>query len=328
MQSIIPPKLQAGDEVRVVAPSRSLSMIGEEVQTIAKKRFSDLGLQLSFGEHVCESDEFVSSSIASRVEDLHDAFADKKVKAVISVIGGFNSNQLLRFINWEIIKHNPKIFCGYSDITALCNSIFERTGLVTYYGPHYSSFGQKNYFDYTLEHFRKCFMNDASFTVEPSEQWSDDAWYADQADRHLSNNDGYLVLHEGEARGTIIGGNLCTFNLLQGTEYMPSLDGSVLFLEDDYESVPHTFDRDLQSLIHQPGFSGVKGLVIGRFQKSSNMTNALLSQIIESKKELKNLPVIAGTDFGHSDPKITFPIGGTVKISSVKDHSIIEILAH
>lgn len=324
MKKIFPTKLQADDEVRVVTPARSLSMINEETKEIANRRFADLGLKLSFGKHVNESDELLSSSIKSRIEDLHEAFSDKNVKAVITVIGGFNSNQLLRYLDWELIKNNPKIFCGYSDITALNNVIFAKTGLVTYSGPHYSTFGQKLYFDYTLEYFKKCLMDEAPFEITASENWSDDLWFLDQNKREPIKNAGYLVINEGRAEGTILGANLCTFNLLQGTEYFPDLSGAVLFLEDDGTSNAVTFDRDLQSLIHLPGFEKVKGLVIGRFQKSSKMTNDLLTKIIKTKKELDNLPAIANVDFGHTDPKITFPVGGEVKIDGAK----IQIVRH
>jgi muramoyltetrapeptide carboxypeptidase LdcA involved in peptidoglycan recycling len=137
-----------------------------------------------------------------------------------------------------------------------------------------------------------------------------------------------LVINEGSASGTIIGGNLCTLNLLQGTEYFPDLKDSVLFIEDDYESLPHTFDRDLQSLIHVPGFEGVKGIVIGRFQKKSEMTNEKLIKIIKTKKELAKLPVLAGVDFGHTDPKITFPVGGAVNMQVKQGSCRLEILEH
>ena len=109
-------------------------------------------------------------------------------------------------------------------------------------------------------------MSNDQIEIKPSESWSDDQWYKDQDKRNLIKNDGWLVINEGKANGTIIGGNLCTFNLLQGTEYMPDLNNSILFLEDDYLSNPETFDRDLQSLIHLPDFNKVKGIVIGRFQ--------------------------------------------------------------
>jgi len=324
MNRIVPQKIKAGDEVRVIAPSRSLGIISDEAKVIANKRFKELGLKLTFGKHVDEIDDFASSKIESRLEDLHTAFSDKNVKAVITVIGGFNSNQLLSYIDWDIIRNNPKILCGYSDITALNNAFFAKTSLVTYSGPHYSTFGQKLHFDYTLDYFKKCLMSDDPFLINPSNDWSDDPWYKSQEERNLIKNEGYFVIHDGEAEGTLLGANLCTFNLLHGTEYMPKLENSILFIEDDSESLPHTFDRDLQSLIHQPDFANVRGLVIGRFQKESEITNNLLKQIIDSKRELANLPVIANVDFGHTDPKITFPVGGTVKISG----SNIEILKH
>ena len=127
-----------------------------------------MGLKLNFGKHLEEKDEFVSSSVKSRIEDLHDAFRDQNVKAIITVIGGFNSNQLLKYLDWNLIKNNPKIFCGYSDITALNNAIFANTGLISYSGPHYSTFGQELYFEYTLEYFKKCFFSEDQFEIIPS----------------------------------------------------------------------------------------------------------------------------------------------------------------
>ena len=328
MNKIIPPKLNKGDLIKIIAPSRSLGLLSEEIKLIANNRFKSIGLGLSFGKNIKEQDDFASSSIKSRIDDLHQAFVDKSVKAIITVIGGFNSNQLLNYIDWELIKENPKIFCGYSDITALNNAIFAKTGLITYSGPHYSSFGQKLHFEYTLDYFQKCLFSNTSFVIKPSKQWSDDKWYLNQDQRKLIHNNGFFIINSGETKGTIVGANLCTLNLLQGTEYMPKLENTILFIEDDYESAPHTFDRDLQSLIHQPDFVGVKAIIIGRFQKASKMTNNLLTRIVRSKKELRNIPVIANVDFGHTDPKITFPVGGSAKIAAKKSLAKIEITEH
>lgn len=328
MQKIYPNKLQKGDTIRVIAPARSLGIISQGLRDVAKSRFKELGLTLTFSQHVEERDDFNSSSIESRISDLHDAFSDKNVKAVLSVIGGFNSNQLLDSIDWDLIRSNPKILCGFSDITALNNSIFAKTGLVTYSGPHYSTFGQRLHFDYTLAYFKRCIMESGEFTVAPSNQWSDDEWYRNQEERKLMHNDGFWVLNEGNTQGTLLGANLCTFNLLQGTQFIPDLSDSILFIEDDSESQPHHFDRDLQSVIHQPNFFGVKGIVIGRFQNDSNMTKSLLKQIVKSKKRLEHLPIIGNVDFGHSDPKITFPVGGTVSLSVSKGKAELKIIEH
>jgi muramoyltetrapeptide carboxypeptidase len=328
MSFVYPQKLKAGDEVRIISPSRSLAIIGEETRRIAGERFAELGLKLSFGKHVEEIDDFNSCSVASRLEDLHAAFADPNVKGVLTVVGGFNSNQLLRGIDWALIKSNPKVFCGFSDITALNNSILAKTGLVTYSGTHYSTFGMKNHFDYALEHFKKAVMGDEQINVLPSKEWTDDHWFLDQDNRQPIPNEGWLVIREGQAQGSIRGGNLCTFNLLQGTEYMPTLADTILFVEDDEESLPHHFDRNLVSLIQQPDFSGVRAIVVGRFQQASKMSNDLLRQMIESKKELADLPVIANVDFGHTNPLITYPIGGEVDILADKSAPKITITKH
>ena len=127
---MIPPKLQPGDEIRVIAPARSLGIISPENREIATKRLEELGFTVSFSDHVEEQDEFDSSSLQSRIADLHAAFEDKNVKGMFTVIGGFNSNQLLKYIDYDLIKKNPKILCGYSDITALSNAIYAKTGMV------------------------------------------------------------------------------------------------------------------------------------------------------------------------------------------------------
>lgn len=316
MKKIYPKKLEKGDEIRVIAPSSSMAIISKEIRDIANQRLTDLDFNITYGKNIEEIDGLGSSSIKSRVADLHKAFLDKKVKAVFAVIGGFNCNELLRYIDWSIIKNNPKIFIGYSDTTALQNAIFAKTGLVTYSGPAWSTFGQKLHFDYTLDYFKKCIMSDDVFTILPSENWTDDEWYRNQDKRELIKNDGYVVINKGKASGTLLGANLCTLNLLQGTEYFPNLKNSVLFLEDDHESKLVNFDRDLQSLIHQPSFKNVRGIVIGRFQKASGVTAEMLTEIIKSKAELKHIPVIANIDFGHSSPIITFPIGGEVSIDT------------
>jgi len=328
MKTIFPNKLKKGDKVMVVAPSDSLSIISREMRLISNERFIKMGLELSFAKNVYELDEFDSSSIESRVNDLQEAFSDKSVKGVFAVIGGFNCNQLLRYINWSLIKKNPKVFVGYSDTTALQNAIYAKTGLVTYSGPAYAKFGQKLYFDYTLEYFKKCLVNNEKYNILSSESWSDDRWFMDQENRNLIKNDGWLFINNGEAKGIILCGNICTFNLLQGTEYFPNISNSILFLEDDAESKLTNFDRDLQSLIHLPNFNKVKGIVIGRFQNASKIKNESLIKVIKLKKELSHIPVLANVDFGHTDPMITFPIGGEAQLIVSDKKSVLKIIKH
>lgn len=173
------------------------------------ERFADLGLTPTFGEHVDEDDEFRSASIASRVEDLHAAFSDDRVAGIITVIGGFNSNELLPHLDWDLIASHPKIICGYSDITALLNAIQARTGLITYSGPHWSTFGMRDHFEPTGQWFRAALMESGPKAIEPSQVWTDDPWFADQDHRDPKPNPGWTPLRDGTASGRIVGGNLC-----------------------------------------------------------------------------------------------------------------------
>jgi muramoyltetrapeptide carboxypeptidase LdcA involved in peptidoglycan recycling len=311
-----------------VAPARSLAMIGADTRAVADRRLGSVGLKVSFGQHVETCDDFVSSSVAERVADLHEAFADPHVDGILTVIGGFNSNQLLRRIDYELIAANPKVFCGFSDITALQNAIYARSGLVTYSGPHYSSFGMGQHFDYSEAAFRACVFDSEPLNVLPAPKWSDDEWWLDQDHRQVETSTGWWVINPGRAEGTVVGGNQCTFNLVHGTEFMPELDGSVLFLEDDAAVKPWDFDRDLVSIIQQPGFEAVRALVIGRFQRASDMTLPLLKQIVTTKPELSDLPVMANVDFGHTTPIITFPIGGTAQLVAEPEDPRLTITHH
>lgn len=304
-----PSQLKAGDELRVIAPSRSLAIVKGEQRRLAEERLTELGFHVSYGDTTLMHDDFFSNSIEDRIADLHAAFKDPNVKGILTAVGGYNANQLLRTIDYELIQANPKVICGYSDITAILLAIYKKTGLTTYIGPYFSSFGMKAGLEYTLDYFKKASMDQNDFELMPSDTWSEDPWHLEAEDRSFYTNHGYMIIQEGEAEGTIIGGNLSTITLLQGTEYMPSLDNSILFIEDDEEVHPFIFDRQLQSLLQQPDAAGIKGIIIGRFQKESGMTDYALHEIIASKQELRGIPVIANANFGHVSPVATIPIG-------------------
>jgi muramoyltetrapeptide carboxypeptidase len=324
----VPPKLRAGSSVRVIAPARSLAIIGQDTRAEADRKLAALGLRVSFGEHVEVADDFASSPVGDRLADLHAAFADPHVDGILTVLGGFNSNQLLTGIDYDLIAANPKVMCGFSDITALSGALLARSGLVTYSGPHYSTFGMKRHFEYTEAGFRACLMAADPIELSPAPAWSDDLWFLDQENRRLEPGTDWWVLQEGAAQGTIVGGNLCTVNLLQGTPFMPSLDDAVLFAEDDEQSKPWDFDRNLVSLLHQPGFAGVRALVIGRFQRDSGMTRELLTQIVATKPQLAGLPVIGNVDFGHTTPALTFPVGGGIEVRADRAGPRLTITRH
>jgi muramoyltetrapeptide carboxypeptidase len=325
---MIAARLQRGDELRIVSPAVSLGFIPEDQQLTARERLEGLGLRCSFSTNAEVMDRFDSSPVVARVSDLQDAFADRGVKGILTTLGGYNSNGLLGYLDYDLIRANPKIFCGFSDITALATAIYARTGLVTYSGPHFTTFGMKRGVDYTLKYFERCLMSEEPFEVQPADHSSDDLWYQDQENREFIPNPGYEVMYEGEAEGKLLGGNLGTLCLLFGTPYMPNLEGSILLLEDDEEVNAVHFDRELQSLIHQPGFEGVRGIMFGKFQRASNMGLETLMAIVESKRELEGKPVVAGASFGHTTPQFTFPIGGNGSLHAGEGTALLSINVH
>lgn len=322
-------KLELGDEIRIIAPSKSMKVLTKEQIDNAKIKLENMGFKVSYGKHVFESDEYYEcASINSRLEDFNEALKDKNVKCIIAARGGYNVNQLLDKIDYELVNKNKKIICGFSDITALLNAIYKKTGIQTFSGPVFSNFGMKRGFEYTEEYFKKILMNDEKIEIKSSEFFSDDKWYKNQEERNFIKNNGIKIINEGNCSGTIIGGNLCTLNLLQGTEYMPSLKNTILFIEDDNETGDNffvEFDRNLESLMQQKDFKYVKGIVFGRAQLGSKMTDEKWELMLKTKEKLKNIPIVINADFGHTTPVFTFPIGGKCHLKAMNNSVKITI---
>ncbi|HEY5821675.1 MAG TPA: S66 peptidase family protein [Propionibacteriaceae bacterium] len=328
-QPLYPRRLAPGSTIRVIAPSRSRALIMEhDHSALMARRFDDLGLQVTFGDHVDERDVFDSSSIAGRVADLHAAFADPDVDGILTVVGGFNSNELLPYLDWALIAAHPKVFCGFSDITALQIAMLARTGLVTYSGPHWSTFGMRDHLQPTLDWFRVAVFGDEPFSLAPSPTWTDDLWFLDQDDRTVELNSGWWPLQTGSAAGRLVGGNLCTFSLLQGTVNRPSLDGAILLVEDDAETNPAEFARDLTSVLQLPDAPAIRAMLIGRFQRASAVGRDILGEIIRRQPALEGVPVLANLDFGHTSPAVTLPIGGEAEVTVGVDASAVRIIRH
>lgn len=330
MKKIISEKLQKGDEIRIIAPSRNIYILNDETINIAKTTLEEMGFKVTFAKNIynTEYEEYLCSTIEDRIEDLHNAFKDKNVKAILTVIGGFNVNQILDYIDYDLIKNNPKIICGYSDITALLEAITTKTGLVTYYGPHFSTFGIKLGNEYTIDYFKKMLIENDSVEIKASDKWSNDLWFLDQDKREFENNNGLEIINYGSGSGTIIGGNLCTLNLLQGTSYMPKANDIIIFIEDDgenYETFTKTFDRDIESLLQCLGKENIKGVVVGRSEKNCNMNYEKWKMIFTTKKELKEIPIVINADFGHTNPMMTIPLGGQACINVTEDKISITI---
>lgn len=308
------PRLQAGDEIRVIAPSTSFSRLSDLGIKSAEKKLTDLGFKVTFAEHTNEQDVLGSSSIMSRVKDLHAAFSDDNVKGILTAIGGFNSNELLPYLDFELIKRHPKIFCGYSDITALCNAITAKTKLLTYVGPHFSSFQMDELQDYQTETFLHATTDEKAFDVSASESWSQDEWYLPDPKRILFANDWKVYNHSEPVTGTCYGGNLGTFQLLFGTRFLPDLERSILFVENAEENDYHDFARGLAALLQV--VKHPQALLIGRFPKETDMTEERLLAILSKYPLLREIPVIYDMNFGHTQPIFTIPIGDQATVDT------------
>jgi muramoyltetrapeptide carboxypeptidase LdcA involved in peptidoglycan recycling len=320
--------LASGDTIAVIAPSESFQKVSPLGPAIEARLAKEFGFSVVYGKYCAEQDAYDSSSVKARIHDLYDAFQDTAVKAIICATGGFNSNELLPHIDWDIIKTNPKYFIGSSDNSVLLNAIYAKTGMQTYFGPNYFKFGMKLGLEYTVEYIRKCLMSDESYSAAPTQEWSNDKWYKDQDMRNFHRNHGYSLYRPGRGKGVIIGGNLSSLNLLQGTEYMPDLTDAILFIEDDDlagDSCFGEFNRNLESLLQIPSSRSIKGIAVGRFPIKSEMTNEKLVYIFNSKSVPKDIPIIFNLDFGHCDPTLTFPIGGYAEIISTPEKIDISI---
>jgi muramoyltetrapeptide carboxypeptidase len=323
-----PVRLKKGDHVRVISFGLSLKGVSISQREICKRNLENLGLHISFGKHVEDNDEFGTSSVSARIEDLNEALADPEVKIILSGMGGMNTAQILRSINWNLLKNNSKIFCGFSDITVLVNAIYAKTGIVTYYGPFYGTFGMEKGTEYMLEKFKTCLFSKEPFIVNPANFWSDDFWWLNQEKRKFFPNPGPLIINEGDAEGKLIGGHLTSLSTLFGTEFFPNLSNSIILIEENNEIKPRSFDRLLQSLIHQKGFNKAKALLIGRFTSASQISDDILVRIVKNHPELSRIPVVANLNFGHTYPQFTFPIGGTGRVGVKDGKMVFEIIKH
>lgn len=330
MRPLFPKKIKQGQEIRILTLSGSLRAVPPPIRRAAAERLIKLGYAVTFGKRAMKQDALGSSSVADRISDFNDAIRDENVAMILAADGGYNVNQLLPKLDYQLIRKNPKIICGYSDITALANAIYKKSGVVTYSGPVFQTFGMKKGFEYTEKFFQKIASKQATLLkLTPAKTWSDDLWKKNQNKRIFLKNKGYATLNPGTAQGTIIGGNLCTLNLLQGTGYLPKLKNAVLFIEDDdlvTINFAKEFERNLVSLLQQPSAIGIKALVVGRFQKKCRITIPLLKKIVLANPILNRIPIVANVDFGHTSPQITFPIGGTVKIIASNKNAQITLV--
>jgi muramoyltetrapeptide carboxypeptidase LdcA involved in peptidoglycan recycling len=298
--------------LRVVAPSRSFATLDAAIVTRAVERLASKGLTVSFGGRVGLSGLFDTADPRDRVRDLHEAYADDSVDALITVLGGTRCADVLPLLDWDLIAAHPKPLCGFSDITALLNALWARAGVRGLLGPHFSSWAMEDPGEYQADGFVSMLRADAEVEIGPSPYWADDEWFLPDNVPVRTPSTGWRILREGEARGVAVGGNLSTFRNILRTVYAPEVSGAVLLVEDTAAVDAKEFRRGLQALSLSSGSPAA--LLIGRFMRRSGITPSLLREVLDSLPAYAGIPCIADVDFGHTQPIATLPVGGVLRV--------------
>ena len=297
---IIPEKLNKGDVIGVVAPSSPI--IGDNIEEIerAKSIIENLGFKVKFSKNLFSNTNGYSSTAKEKAEDINEMFSDKAVKMIWCAKGGNNSNSTFEYLDFENIKRNPKIICGYSDITSLTNMITEKTGLVTFSGTNLKTIATDET-NYSYKEALKRFVDGSLQIGQPEEK--------------------YYTVQEGIAEGELIGGNLSLTRSMVSGKYSIDFTDKILFLEElGFETGPALASNFLYYMKQNGVFDKIKGLWIGNYEHESGI--ALEKIIMDVLGEKYKFPIIKSNNFGHIETKTVIPIGTKAKIDTNKDIKI------
>ncbi len=307
MRLVKPKRLKKGDLIGIISPASA----PDELFKIEKgvKYLEGLGYKVKVGKNVQQNHGYLAGTDEQRIEDLHDMFKNKEVKAIVCSRGGYGTPRLLDKIDYKLIAKNPKIFVGYSDITALQMAFLQRTGLITFSGPMLAVDLYNSISPYTEEIFWRLITSNKK--LGKVEQPGDEKVSA---------------LVKGTAKGRLVGGNLATFLSIAGTTYFPDIKNKILLLEEISEA-PYRVDRMLSQLKLMGVFNKISGLILGAFtecveQNPEKKTLGIGEVIADYFYKLK-IPVIYNFSYGHILNKITIPFGGTIRVNASR--GIVEI---
>lgn len=298
-----PEKLKKGDTIGVIAPSRPIVNIKKDIDE-GIKILEDLGFKIKLGSNLYKKSYYSSGSAKERASDLNSMFANKNVKAIICATGGATSNQILDLIYYDLIKNNPKIFIGYSDITTLLLAINKKTRLVTFHGPNLCDLKRIN---------------------KESKTFLFDMLTGKRKDYVLPSD--IEIIKKGKAKGILIGGNIHLSNSLLGTKYSPTYNKKIWFWEEVGES-PASLDQKLNQFNLSGKLKNISAMVIGNLleciDKKYKEDNRPINDIILELTKGYNFPIIKVPYFGHDVSNFyTFPIGINSEIDTKTNRFII-----
>ena len=297
---IIPEKLKIGDTIGIVAPSGPI--INEKIEEInkAKEIVENLGFKVKFSKNLFSNTNGYSATAIEKAEDINNMFADKEIKMIWCAKAGENSNSTFEYLDYELIKQNPKIICGYSDITSITNIITAKTGLVTFSSTNFKTIATDET-DFSLKEVLKRFV-DCSLEFGRTEE-------------------GYETIKEGIVEGELVGGNLSLTRGMASGKYSIDFTNKILFLEEfGFESGPEMVSNYLYYMKQNGVFDKVKGIWIGNYTHESGVKlEKILLDVIGD--EFKG-PIIKSENFGHIERKTVIPIGTKAKIDTNQETKI------
>lgn len=309
---LLPESLSEGDTIGIISPSGAV--FESEPYEIAKETFKAMGLKVRMGKYVNSRYGHLGGTDLERVDELNEMFRDKEIKALIALRGGSGAARILEMIDYEAIAQNPKIFLGYSDITALHLAIYAKTGLVTFHGP----LAVSSWNDFSYPIFRRLLFDKEALLYQNPQNTGNNLVQVKNRIRTIT---------PGKARGTLMGGNLSVLTGLVGTDYLPDWEGRILYIEEIGEKI-YTVDRMMSQLKLAGILKKISGFVLGKCSScepgGSGYGSLTLEEVTDHYIKPLNIPAYTGAMIGHIDDNSTLPNGIAAEIDA--DLGTIQLL--
>ncbi len=294
--NLLPSKLKAGDTIGLIAPG---SFITEDELNESITNLKDLGFNVKYSKNILARYGYLAGTDKQRADDVNKMFADSNVDGIVCARGGYGCSRILPMLDYEMIKKNPKVIVGYSDITALLYGIYSQTGLVCFHGP----VGISTFNEFSVRNFNNVLSH-------PREKYTMTSVVDDEDELYK-----IFPIRSGVAEGGLVGGNLSIVVSLIGTPYDIDTKGKIIFLEDVGEE-PYRIDRMLTQLLEAGKFDDVAGVALGVFKncrvkkKDPSFDKSFtLFEVLYDRLYPLGVPVIYGLSFGHIENKFTLPFG-------------------
>jgi muramoyltetrapeptide carboxypeptidase LdcA involved in peptidoglycan recycling len=330
-----PPRLVKGDKIAIISPSSCAAALFPHRVKHGVEALEKLGFVVETYPSLSKNYHGSAGTPQERADDINRAFADKSVKAIMASIGGVSLNEVLPILDYELIKKNPKIFCGYSDNTLLHFALATQANLVTFYGPCLiTQFGENPApLPYTLESFLFTLAGEQQKVIVHSETWTDEVlnWF-EKSDltrpRNLYPNlDGHIWLRNGKCKATIVAGCLHSLLQLKGTKYEPDYSNKILAIDfsEGIENFAKGFPVQyvacqIADLALSDIFSQIGGLVLGRPFGYTEGEHKEFIEMINRQLAAYDFPILANVNIGHADPIITLPMNILCELDSEQNH--------